>query len=199
MAKTGIGSHTKPNQGTTNTWLTPPALIDALGPFDLDPCAAPSPRPWLTAARHIELPEDGLAASWSAPRCTACEKLSDPKNLCLVTPYRCFINPPYGKEVDAWLDKLSTHGSGLALIFARTETATWHRYIWPRAHSIFFFNGRLWFHHPDGKRGSSNAGGPSALVSYSVPDTECLMKAWENGLIKGILVRDWVGRGQWNA
>jgi hypothetical protein len=97
------------------------------------------------------------------------------------------------------MDKLSKHHSGLALIFARTETATWHTYIRPRAHSIFFFNGRLWFHLPDGKRGSSNAGGPSALISYSQADTDCLMKCWENGTIKGTLIKDWVGRGQWNA
>lgn len=28
----------------SDIWLTPPHILDALGPFDLDPCA-PDPRP----------------------------------------------------------------------------------------------------------------------------------------------------------
>jgi hypothetical protein len=40
--KTGIGSHTRAFRGKTDCWLTPPEIIRALGPFDLDPCAAPS-------------------------------------------------------------------------------------------------------------------------------------------------------------
>jgi hypothetical protein len=70
--KGGIGSHTKPNQGDTNTWLTPEAIIKALGPFDLDPCAAPSPRPWPTAKSHMESPENRLADSWRGQHCAKC-------------------------------------------------------------------------------------------------------------------------------
>ena len=58
----------------TTTWLTPPGIIDALGPFDLDPCGHPG---WPTADRLICLPDDGLAADWPA---------SD----------RVWLNPPYG-------------------------------------------------------------------------------------------------------
>jgi hypothetical protein len=108
-------------------------------------------------------------------------------------PYRTYLNPPYGKEVDPWLNKLSQHKHGIALIFARTETSTWFTHIWPKAHSIFFFDGRLFFHHTDGTRGKSNAGGPSALISYSYLDTEAIRTAWENGL-KGSLLEQWVGR-----
>lgn len=109
-------------------------------------------------------------------------------------PYRCWVNPPYGAETAVWLDKLSRHRHGIALIFARTETEAWHSVVWPRAHSIFFFSQRLWFHHPDGTLGESNAGGPSALISYSYFDTCALERAKENGDIQGVLVRDWVGR-----
>lgn len=108
-------------------------------------------------------------------------------------PYRVWLNPPYGKETDVWLEKLSQHKSGIALIFARTETSTWYKQVWPKAHSIFFFEGRLWFYRPDGTRGDSNAGGPSALISYSYFDTESIRHAWENGL-KGTLIEQWVGR-----
>jgi hypothetical protein len=33
-----IGKHERPNKGATDIWLTPLEIIDALGPFDLDPC-----------------------------------------------------------------------------------------------------------------------------------------------------------------
>lgn len=33
-----IGKHEKPNKGETDTWLTPPWLLERLGNFDLDPC-----------------------------------------------------------------------------------------------------------------------------------------------------------------
>lgn len=29
---TGMGGHQTPNEGETNVWLTPPALLKALGP-----------------------------------------------------------------------------------------------------------------------------------------------------------------------
>lgn len=220
MQKGGIGSHTKPIEGETNTWLTPEWLIKALSTdrgFDLDPCAAPSPRPWDTAKLYYELPQDGLRLPWSGPWCPTCGAVSGTRQVeikgnvarefhrcpkCgeglslvgLCQPYRVWLNPPYGKETDVWLEKLADHKHGLALIFARTETATWFEQVWPKAHSIFFFEGRLWFHKPDGTRGKSNAGGPSALISYSYFDTCQLELAWENGGIKGKLVRDWVGR-----
>lgn len=59
----GMASHERSEDSNT-VWLTPPSLLSFLGEFDLDPCAAPSPRPWSTAKRHIELPEDGLKADW---------------------------------------------------------------------------------------------------------------------------------------
>lgn len=32
--------NTQKTKDTTTTWLTPPWMLDMLGPFDLDPCAA---------------------------------------------------------------------------------------------------------------------------------------------------------------
>ncbi len=209
--KGGIGSHTKPNQGETNTWLTPEFIIEALGPFDLDPCAAPSPRPWHTAHQYIELPADGLELPWDAVECRSCGFLNpdqrnefdtrcspgDPCPSCgeSTAPHRAkmrvWMNPPYGRETDAWLEKLSKHRLGTALIFARTETATWTRWVWPHADSILFLEGRLWFHKPDGKRGDSNAGGPSALIAYSHAETCHLLDALDLGLLKGQLVTEW--------
>jgi hypothetical protein len=67
------------------TWLTPPHIIDALGPFDLDPCCPPQ-MPWRTAARMICRPFDGLAVDW--------------------TGQRVWLNPPYGREAVPFFEKL---------------------------------------------------------------------------------------------
>jgi len=150
-----MGSHQSARAETT-TWLTPPWVINALGEFDLDPCAAPSPRPWPTARRHIELPEDGLAAEWSG---------------------RVWLNPPYSFEAWKWLAKLADHGRGTALIFARTETEGFVRTVWRRASGILFLHGRLHFHYPDGTEAAANSGAPSCLVAYGPDDAEALQNS----------------------
>lgn len=149
----GIGGHTRPNKGTDVIWLTPPSILHGLGHFDLDPCAAPSPRPWPTAARHIELPEDGLSAEWEG---------------------RVFLNPPYDETLGAWMENMALHRNGIALVFARTEIDIWQRWIWPYANTVLFIAGRLYFYLPDGSRAAGNAGGPSALIAYSQADTIAL-------------------------
>lgn len=51
MKRNGIGSHTLPNNGESDIWLTPPEIVGALGHFDLDPCAAPDPRRCMSCRR----------------------------------------------------------------------------------------------------------------------------------------------------
>lgn len=89
----GIGNHQSPKM-KTDEWLTPPEIVNALGPFDLDPCS-PIIRPWDTAKTHFSLPTelfqpDGLSRDWS--------------------PYgRIWLNPPYGQQTGKWMMKLSYH------------------------------------------------------------------------------------------
>jgi len=94
---------------------------------------------------------------------------------------------------------MAAHKSGIALIFARTETEIWHDCIWPVANSTFFFEGRLWFHRPDGKRGTSNAGAPSALISYSDADTAVVYKAQLKGslILGNRIISDFRGESLW--
>ena len=148
-----MGSHQSARAETT-TWLTPPEVVASLGAFDLDPCAAPSPRPWATATRHIELPEDGLAADWGTSR--------------------VWLNPPYSFTAWEWLRKLRTHGRGTALVFARTETAGFVETVWNGATAVRFLHGRLHFHYPDGTRAAANSGAPSVLVAYGHEDAQAL-------------------------
>ena len=155
------------NDDTKDEWLTPPSLIQALGEFDLDPCA-PVVRPWKTARDHFTIEDDGLAQPWHG---------------------RVWCNPPYGRQTFIWLEKLAHHREGgIALIFARTETTGFHKQIWQKAHSVFFFEGRLKFHHVDGSLADNGANAPSCLVAYSPADTIAIAGAAALEFIKGKLV-----------
>jgi hypothetical protein len=55
----------------SDTWLTPPEIVYALGDFDLDPCC-PEFMPWETAERMVCRRErDGLAMEWRQPEALA--------------------------------------------------------------------------------------------------------------------------------
>ena len=147
----GMSDHTSTRM-MKDEWLTPPGIIKSLGEFDLDPCA-PVERPWDTAKKHYTMFDDGLSKEWNG---------------------RVWCNPPYGRETAKWLSKLADHGSGIALIFARTETKMFFSEVWGKADSVLFIEGRLTFHNVDGTLGKSNAGAPSVLVAYGLDDARML-------------------------
>ena len=155
-----MGSHHSHKAGTT-TWLTPLNIVRALGDFDLDPCGYPG---WDTARNLICLPQDGFSSDWYG---------------------RVWLNPPYGNEAWKWLDKLSNHGNGTALIFARTETEGFVSQVWNKATALRFLHGRLHFHYPSGERAKANSGAPSVLVAYGDYDAQAL----ESTSLPGTYVR----------
>lgn len=136
-------------------WLTPPGIVDALGPFDLDPCA-PIDRPWDTASRHYTVLDDGLSLPWVG---------------------RVWCNPPFGREAVKWLAKLRDHGNGIALVPARTETRMFYETVWGHADGVLFIKGRPHFHFVDGSRAAFNSGAPIALIAYGRPNLEALRKS----------------------
>lgn len=140
----------------SNTWLTPPAIINSLGgaqSFDLDPCASLN-RPWDTAQNHFTIEDNGLLQNWFG---------------------RVWLNPPYSStQIVKWLGRMEEHGTGTALIFARTETVAFSKYVFGSADSLLFIEGRLNFHYPNGLRANKNAGAPSVLCAYGSNDTEML-------------------------
>jgi hypothetical protein len=142
MVSSFVATDPQSHTGLTNTWLTPQYFFDELGEFDLDPCAAPSPRPFDTAKTMYELPTNGLEQDWLG---------------------RVWLNPPYGKEAKDWLEKLEAHGNGIALIFARTDTK-WLQPVLER-NGLFLLLGRVKFLKPDGSS-DTNAGSPSILVPF---------------------------------
>lgn len=109
----GMGSHQSAAM-LKDAWLTPPDEIHRpLGgseEFDMDPCA-PLDRPWDTAKQHYTIVDNGLLKPWHG---------------------RVWLNPPYGgpETVGPWMRRMIKHGTGTALIFARTETELAFETIW---------------------------------------------------------------------
>lgn len=147
----GMGGHHSALMGK-DEWLTPPEILRALGPFDLDPCA-PIVRPWEMAAKHYTKLDNGLQQPWEG---------------------RVWCNPPYGLEAERWLARCADHGNAIALIFARTETEMFFSRVWEAADGLLFLRGRLYFHHVSGERAGANAGAPSVLVAYGKDNYEAL-------------------------
>lgn len=139
----------------SDTYISPKWIIDALGPFDLDPCT-PEVMPWQTATYRFTKKEDGLIQNWFG---------------------RVWLNPPYGREAVKWTKKLSNHNNGTALLLARTETADWFQTIWDLADSILFLKGRIYFYDENGKRYAANCGAAPVLVGYGEENTERLSQS----------------------
>jgi hypothetical protein len=144
-------------------WLTPQYIIEDLGPFDLDPCS-PIDRPWPTAKEHLTIKDDGLWPTWDSWKFIWC-------------------NPPYGDHVGDWLEKLADHGSGIALVFARTETEWFFRTVWHRASCLLFLKKRITFCHVDGTPGKYTGGAPSVLIGYGLEAKNKLRKSKLDGYL----------------
>lgn len=146
------------NRMTRDEWLTPQHIIEDLGPFDLDPCAAEN-RPWPTAESHFTRRDNGLTQSWWG---------------------RVWLNPPYGCETASWVRRLARHDNGIALLFARTETKIFFPWVWDYATAVLFCNGRITFCLPDGTPAKANSGAPSVLVAYGQENARILNECYFN-------------------
>lgn len=162
----GMGAH-QSARAKTCVWLTPPAILKALGEFDLDPCACSEPRPWDTAKHHYTAEDDGLSRDWYG---------------------RVYLNPPYGPPsiIGPWMRRMAEHNCGTALIFARTETVMFFETVWRAASAALFLEGRLFFCRPDGIPAEANAGAPSCLVAYGIEDAYLLQKSGIRGQFIGL-------------
>ncbi len=127
----------------TVIWETPQKFFDALDAefnFTLDVCALPENT---KCVRYFSPEDDGLKQAWVGA---------------------CWMNPPYGRKIKAWVRK--ARESALAgatvvcLLPARTETGWWHDYVIPYG-EIRFMRGRIKF-------GGSphNAPFPNAVVVF---------------------------------
>lgn len=132
----------------TDDWSTPQSVFDKLDEefsFTLDVCASPTNA---KCRRYFTRDDDGLKQRWASER--------------------CWMNSPYGREIEAWMAKAyRAAGRGalvVCLVPARTDTAWWHDYA-TLAAEIRFLRGRLRF-------GSAEhaAPFPSAIVIFRPRD-----------------------------
>lgn len=145
-------------ENTKVEWLTPPDLVKKLGEFDLDPCTPINP-PFVHAKTNFTVIDDGLTKSWFG---------------------RIYMNPPYGKGMETWIEKLKNHGNGIVLIFARTETKCFFNHIWYDADAILFVKGRIKFYNIDGEQ-KGTPGAPSVFIAYGKDNAEILKKSGIDG------------------
>lgn len=118
-------------KGTVD-WLTPKYIIDALGPFDLDPCVSDI-MPWKTAENSYNKAQDGLTSKWEG---------------------RVFCNPPYD-DIWQWFEVCAEYGDAMGICYASTETQWFIETIWKEATAVLFLYGRMSFYTPEGKKGGS--------------------------------------------
>lgn len=140
--------------GGSDAWETPQDLFDELDAefgFDLDVCAQPSSA---KSERFFSPEQDGLAQDWRGA---------------------CWMNPPYGQAIGAWVAKarLSARAGAtvVCLLPARVDTGWWWDHC--RYGEVRFLRGRLKF-------GGSPAGAPfpSVVVIFG-PGVEPCVRWWE--------------------
>ena len=109
----------------TGEWETPDELFNKLNSefgFEVDVCATKENR---KCDKYWTIKDDGLSKNWNK--------------------YRCWCNPPYGREIGKWIEKASlSENLVVMLIPSRTDTKWFHNYIYNKA-EIRFIKGRIRF------------------------------------------------------
>ena len=144
----------------TVEWYTPPSIFEMLKcGFTLDPChPGLSVVNWVPTLCLYTKADDGLVKPWWG---------------------RVWLNPPYGRELPPWLAKMHEHRDGIALVFARTDTAWFHDYV-AKADGILFLKKRVRFVDATGVQGDSpNCG--SMLVAWGALNVLSLKAAAAEG------------------
>lgn len=145
-------------------WYTPRRIFEAMGvEFDLDPCSPGAEIvPWIPAKEHLTVQENGLSKVWHG---------------------KVFMNPPYGMDTKAWFKKMAEYGDGIALVFSRTDTQWFHRYV-PMADAICFVKGRVQFvkaseasrYAAGNYKPQGGCGAGSMLVAFGKDNAEILFR-----------------------
>lgn len=152
-------------QVDSDTWLTPRHILNVLGPFDLDPCAATEHPTWTGAKSHMTKEYDGLGSPWYG---------------------RVFMNPPFS-NTSAWIRRHARHGRGISLVPATVENQVWNDTVWPKASAVLLLKGRTRFCNPDGSKTSGRPLRSIALIAWTPEDAAFLT----NSGLPGALLTAW--------
>lgn len=145
---------------TRDDWQTPKELVDALGEFELDPCAN-CQNPARLADCGYTIANNGLALPWHG---------------------RVWLNPPYGSEARLWLRKLAEHGNGIALIPPRVGSIWFHEEVFAKCDAILFKKGRIAFIGQDGKPVAGN-NADSIFVAFGANNVAALKASGIAGVL----------------
>lgn len=145
-------SFTARTEATRDDWQTPLRIVQALGSFDLDPCAN-CRAPTRLATRGFTVAENGLEQPWQG---------------------RVWLNPPYGAEARLWIARLAAHGNGIALIPPRLGAKWFHEQVLDTFDGILFHKGRIAFLDPDTGLPVKGNNADSVFVAYGNENTAAL-------------------------
>jgi hypothetical protein len=144
-----------PPSKRNDRWLTPPEVVEALGEFDLDPCGAPGHV--LAKTTYLqEFGDDGLRDPWFG---------------------RVWLNPPYGRTMRAWVERLVEHGTGTALIPVAAGTKLWQEVVFLEASAVHFYRHRIKFLRRDGEHDAMVSPQASAIVAFGDDDASALIRS----------------------
>ena len=128
----------------TEEWETPSYVFLALKKefgFQVDVCATSENA---KCKIYFDKSVDGLKREWS--------------------PFSCWMNPPYGRNIGAWMKKAFEESQRGALVVclipSRTDTKWWHKWAM-KAAEIRFVSGRISF-----SNSKQSAPFPSCIVIY---------------------------------
>ena len=131
-----------------NEWQTPQNIVDhavaALGAIDLDPCSNENFQNTVPARLTFTTDDNSLSRRWIG---------------------RVWLNPPYGRAISSWIEKLAHEyesgdvTSAIVLVPARSDTQWW-QYL--SAYPYCALQGRVKFIRIDGRK--SQPMFPSAVV-----------------------------------
>ena len=112
----------------TDQWATPQNFFDKLNAqynFELDVCADKTNH---KVEKYYDEQDNGLIQPWA--------------------PYRCWMNPPYGRVIGHWMKKAYDESQLGALVVclvpARTDTKWWHDYAIKGGGRIYSWSSKVW-------------------------------------------------------
>lgn len=156
---TGRGFAHESTYNESVEWYTPPEIFEAMDfTFAMDPCSPGEGKSFVPARRHLTVEDDGLATPWEGT---------------------VWMNPPYGKHTTTWMQKLSEHNNGIALVFARTDVKWFNDYVAGKASLVCFVSGRIKFFQGDTDKRGGTPGAGSMLIAYGELAAFVL---WQSGL-----------------
>lgn len=143
-------------------WYTPKWVFDFLDiEFDLDPSSPHDMESLVPAKTKYTIFDDGLSKEWFG---------------------RVWLNPPYGREIGYWMDRMIDHNNGIALVFSRTDAA-WCQKAMKSCTSMLFYGGRIDFvPGKENQHKKSRSGAGTVIFAFGEACARALKRLSDRGM-----------------